>query len=207
MNRDAMPRCLPMIAFALPFLLAACSAAPEPPEGPSPDGVDLRGAAIGGDFALTDKAGKTVRWSDFAGRYRIVYFGYAYCPDVCPTDVQRMTQGLALYAKEHPAQAKRIQPIFITVDPERDTPAKVGEFAAAFSPDLIGLTGTPAQIEEAKKAFKVFSSKGAAQPGGGYLVDHSNITYLFGPAGEPLAGLPTDKGAQAVAAELARWIR
>ena len=199
-----MPRLLN--ALVLSALVAACQAPTASQPGPSSDGVDLRGAPIGGPFELVDKAGKTVRWSDFAGKYRIVYFGYTYCPDVCPTDVQRMTQGLRLYAKEHPALAKRIQPIFITVDPERDTPAKVGEFAAAFSPDLIGLTGTPAQVAAAKEAFKVSSSKGAVQPGGGYLVSHSSLTYLFDPAGKPLGTLPTDKGPQAVAAELERWI-
>lgn len=205
MNRDAMP--CRSAALAALLLLAACSPSATAPSGPSTDGVDLRGAALGGDFALTDKAGKTVRWGDFAGRYRIVYFGYTFCPDICPTDVQRMTQGLRQFAREHPEQAKRIQPIFITVDPERDTQAVVGEFAAAFSPDLIGLTGTPEQIEAAKTAFKVYSTKGTVQPGGGYLVDHSNLTYLFDPEGKPLGTLPTDKGPQAVAAELSRWIR
>ena len=205
MNRDAMP--CRLLTVLPPLLLAACQPAAPSPQGPSPDGVDLRGAAIGGPFELVDKTGKTVRWSDFAGKYRVVYFGYAYCPDICPTDVQRMTQSLRLFARANPAAAKRVQPIFITVDPDRDTPAKVGEFAAAFSPDLIGLTGTPAQVEAAKAAFKVYSSKGEAQPGGGYLVNHSNLTYLFDPDGKPLGTLPTDKGPQVVAAELERWLR
>ena len=205
MNRDAMPR---RLLAVLPLLfLAACQDAGPASQGPSPEGVDLRGAAIGGPFELVDKAGRTVRWSDFAGRYRIVYFGYAYCPDICPTDVQRMAQGLKIFVGKNPEAAKRVQPIFITVDPERDTPEKVGEFAAAFSPDLIGLTGTPEQVEAAKEAFKVYSTKGAVQPGGGYLVNHSNLTYLFDPEGKPLGTLPTDKGAQAVAAELERWLR
>ena len=206
MNRDAMPH--RTLALAAALLLAACqgqtSAAPA---GPSTDGVDLRGAAIGGPFELVDKTGKTVRWSDFQGKYRIVYFGYAYCPDVCPTDVQRFSQGHRIFARENPALAKQVQPIFITVDPERDTPAKVGEFAAAFSPELIGLTGTPEQVEAAKSAFKVSATRGEVQPGGGYLVNHTNLTYLFDPAGKPLGTLPTDKGPEAVAAELARWVR
>ena len=79
--------------------------------------------------------------------------------------------------------------------------------AAAFSPDLIGLTGTPAQVEAAKAAFKVHSTKGALRPGGGYLVNHSNLAYLFDPAGKPLGTLPTDKEPEAVAAELERWVR
>lgn len=206
MNRDAMPRRLLVLALAVS--LAACQGQTSaPPTGPSTDGVDLRGAAIGGAFELVDKTGKTVRWSDFQGKYRIVYFGYAYCPDVCPTDVQRFSQGYRLFARANPALAKQVQPIFITVDPERDTAEKVGEFAAAFSPELVGLTGTPAQVEAAKSAFKVFSTRGETQPGGGYLVNHTNLTYLFDPAGKPLGTLPTDKGPEAVAAELARWIK
>ena len=205
MNRDTMLRCL-VITFAA--LLAACQGQTAgAPTGPSTDGVDLRGAAIGGPFELVDKTGETVRWNDFDGKYRIVYFGFAYCPDVCPTDVQRFSQGYRLFGRQNPELVKKVQPIFITVDPERDTPAKVGEFAAAFSPDLIGLTGTPEQIEAAKTAFKVFASKGAAQPGGGYLVNHTNLTYLFDPEGNPLGTLPTDEGPEAVAEELARWVR
>lgn len=206
MNRDAMLRYPFTLAIAL--LLAACQAQTgAQPTGPSTDGVDLRGAEIGGPFELVDKTGKTVRWSDFQGKYRIVYFGYAYCPDVCPTDVQRFSQGYRIFARENPELATKVQPIFITVDPERDTPEKVGEFAAAFLPELVGLTGTAEQVEAAKSAFKVFSRKGAQQPGGGYLVDHSNITYLFDPDGKPLGTLPTDKGPEAVAAELERWVR
>jgi protein SCO1/2 len=202
MNRINKPSTLRPVAFALAaaLALAGCGSggpAQEPP---------LAGAAIGGDFALTGSAGQTVRWADFAGKYRIVYFGYTFCPDVCPTDMQRMAQGLKLLAAEHPDKAARIVPLFITLDPERDTPAVVGEFAGAFSPDIVGLTGTREQIDAAAKAFAVFHGRGEPQPGGGYLVDHSNVTYLFGPEGEPIATLPTDKGAAAVAAELARWV-
>ena len=166
----------------------------------------MAGASIGGDFALKNSKGETVRWGDFAGKYRIVYFGYAFCPDVCPTDMQRVAQGLKVLKGQDPAKAAKIQPIFITIDPERDTQAVVGEFAAAFSPDIVGLTGTPEQIDAAAKTFKVFYAKGEAQPGGGYLVDHSNVVYLFGPDGEPLATLPVDLGGDAVAAEIDKWV-
>lgn len=188
----------PLIAGAL--ALVGCNAAPPAAEPP------LAGATIGGDFALTASDGRTVRWGDFAGKYRIVYFGYAFCPDVCPTDMQRVAQGLKVLKASDPVLAAKIQPIFITIDPERDTQQVVGEFAAAFSPDIIGLTGTPEQIAAAAKAFKVFYAKGEAVDGGGYLVDHSNIVYLFGPQGEPLATLPVDLGADAVAAEIGKWV-
>jgi len=204
MNRNNKSSAIRPIAIAAALSLApalgACGAL-TPDEKPP-----LAGAAIGGDFALTNRKGETVRWDDFAGRYRIVYFGYAYCPDVCPTDMQRVAQGLKLLKGQEPAKAAKIVPIFISVDPERDTPEVVGEFAAAFSPDIVGLTGTPEQIAAAAKAFAVFFAKGEPQPGGGYLVDHSNVTYLFGPDGAPMATLPTDKGGDAVAAELDRWV-
>jgi protein SCO1/2 len=187
--------------MALALMLAGCSDTRQEQQDPP-----LAGAAIGGDFTLTDSKGETVRWGDFAGRYRIVYFGYTFCPDVCPTDMQRTAQGLKALKAKDPAKAGKIATLFITVDPERDTQAVVGEFAAAFSPDIIGLTGTPAQIEAAAKAFKIFYAKGEAQPGGGYLVDHSNVVYLFGPDGAPIATLPADRGGDAVAAELVRWV-
>jgi protein SCO1/2 len=147
-----------------------------------------------------------VRWSDFAGKWRIVYFGYTFCPDACPLDVQTMMQGYNRFAKDHQALADQIRPIFITIDPARDTPARVGEFAAAFSPKLIGLTGTQEQIDAAAKEFVVYYAKGKQTPGG-YLMDHSRNAYLFDPAGKPVALLPIDKGPDAVAAELAKWVR
>jgi protein SCO1/2 len=200
MNRINKPSATFALLIAGALALAGCNAAAPGAEPP------LAGAAIGGDFALTASDGRTVQWDDFAGKYRVVYFGYAFCPDICPTDMQRVAQGLKVLKASDPAKAAKIQPIFITIDPERDTPQVVGEFAAAFSPDIIGLTGTPDQIAATAKAFKVFYAKGEVVEGGGYLVDHSAITYLFGPEGEPLATLPTDQGADAVAAELDRWV-
>ncbi|MFN2099809.1 SCO family protein [Altererythrobacter sp. MF3-039] len=166
----------------------------------------LAGADIGGEFELIDKDGQVVRWSDFEGRYRTVYFGYTYCPDVCPVDVQRLARGMALFSEEQPSLAAKIQPIFITIDPKRDTPEVVGQFTGAFSDTMIGLTGSEEQIQQAADTFRIFYARGAG-PDAGYLMDHSNITYLFGPQGEPIATLPTDLGAQAVAEELARWVR
>jgi len=204
MNRDAMfskfSKNFPAILIAA--ALGACSPGPAEP-APEPP---LAGADIGGPFELINKDSETVRWQDFDGQYRIVYFGFTYCPDICPNDVQRMSQGLRMFAENDPERAAQVQSIFISVDPERDTPETVGEFAAAFSDDLIGLTGTPEQVKAAADNFRVFYSRGEDTPGGGYLVDHSAIVYLFGKSGEPLATLPTDQGAKAVAAELAKWV-
>ena len=187
------------VAVSLAPLVAGCGPAAAPP---------LQGASIGGPFELVDSDGETVRWSDFDGRYRIVYFGYAYCPDVCPYDVQRMMRGYNRFKEAAPELAAQVQPIFITIDPARDTPAVVGEFTAAFSKDLLGLTGTPAQVAQAAKAFGAYYEKGEESAAGGYLMDHSRATVLLGRQGEPLALLPVeveDEG-EAVAAELATWV-
>ncbi len=183
--------------------MVACTGAEEtgPPVEPP-----LAGASIGGEFELTSSTGETVRWGDFAGQYRIVYFGFTYCPDICPTDMQRMAQGLKKLGEEQPEMAAKIQPIFISIDPERDTPEIVGEFTSAFGDNIVGLTGTPEQIKAAADAFRVYYERGEDTPDGTYLMNHSNIVYLFGPTGNPLATLPTDKGAEAVAAEIEKWM-
>ena len=167
----------------------------------------LANAAIGGEFALQDKTGKTVRFSDFEGKYRVVYFGYTFCPDVCPVDLQNLMQGLNQLAKTNAEAAAKVQPIFITVDPKRDTPQVVGEFAANFGPKLIGLTGTEEAIKAAEKSFAVYAEKREGGSADAYLMDHSRATYLMGPKGEPLALIPTEQNPQAVAAELAKWVK
>jgi protein SCO1 len=200
MNRRAMIiRNAFCIAAAL--TLSACGSGSAPAERPP-----LEGARIGGPFTLSDKTGRIVRWSDFAGKYRIVYFGYTFCPDACPMDVQQMMQGFARFAKAEPALAADVQPIFISIDPARDTRARVGEFAAAFSPRLLGLTGTEQQVAEAAKAFAAYYAKGK-ETSGGYLMDHARIAYLMDRDGKPIAMLPVDKGPEAVAAELAKWVK
>lgn len=198
----------PLLCLIAPLSLAiaACSAGSEP-VGPSPDGVDLRGSEIGGEFTLTSDEGKDVSWSDFDGQYRLVYFGFAYCPDICPTDVGRFSQGLSSFEQENPELGAKVQPIFVTIDPERDTPEVVGEFIDNFHPRLIGLTGTPEQIAKVAEDFGVVAIKGEETAEGGYLMEHSTFTYLFGPQGEPLGIVPTDKGPAGVAAELERWVR
>ena len=165
------------------------------------------GAAIGGAFSLTGTDGRTVTDRDFAGKYRLVYFGYTFCPDVCPVDLQAIGQALRTLEKDAPALAARVQPIFITTDPERDTPAVMRDYVAAFQPRLIGLTGTPEQIRAVERRYGVVSSKREDEGASDYLVDHSRIALLFGPAGEPIAILPHDQGAAAIAAELRKWVR
>ncbi|KRA81375.1 SCO family protein [Altererythrobacter sp. Root672] len=204
MNIDAMT-CRSTIAatcLLLSLILSGCGNSTASPAADAP----LAGAQIGGPFELVDTQGKTVRWSDFDGKFRMVYFGYAYCPDICPFDVQRMMKGFEQFKKAEPELAAQVQPLFITIDPSRDTPKVVGEFTSAFSDDLIGLTGTQEQIAQAAKAFAVYYTKGEVSESGGYLMDHSRAAFLMGRKGEPIALLPVEKGPNEVAAELERWV-
>ncbi len=197
--------------LSLPALLAlyACGETPasEQPIGPSTDGVDLRGSSIGGEFELTSNTGETVRWSDFDGQYRLVYFGFTSCPDICPTDVQRFSQGLSQFEEANPDLAGKVQPIFISIDPERDTVEVVDQFVSAFHPRLIGLTGTPDEIEEVVKAFGGAAGKLPPEEDGWYNMSHTTFTQLFAPDGSPLGIIPTDKMADGVSRELERWVR
>jgi protein SCO1 len=199
MNETAKSRFLLALWLLFGLALAACEqGAGEPP---------LKGAKIGGPFALTDQDGRRVDDRAFAGRYRIVYFGFSHCPDVCPTDLARIGQALSRFERSRPAAAARVQPIFITVDPERDTPAALKPYVSAFHPRLIGLTGTPAQIADVARKFGIYHAREPAGAGGGYNVNHSRLALLFGPDGEPIALLPHEQGADAMAAELDRWVR
>ena len=180
--------------------LAGCSGASEAPP--------LQGARIGGPFTLTDQDGRRVSDRDFAGKYRLIYFGYTYCPDICPTDVQTLMKGYRKLEKSDPGLAARIQPIFITIDPERDTPEKVKQFVRAFHPKLIGLTGSESEIAAVAKDYAIYYKKQAPAAGAeGYLMDHARQALLFGPQGEPIALVAQDKDADAVVADLERWAR
>jgi protein SCO1/2 len=187
-----------LLAAAL-GLAAGCSS----PSAPPP----LEGASIGGPFVLTDQNGRTVRDSDFAGRYRLIYFGYSFCPDVCPTDLQTIGRALDRFEKEAPDRARRVQPLFITVDPARDTPAVLKTYVAAFHPRLIGLTGSQEQIAQVKDAFGIASTRREGSSANDYLVDHSRMTFLFGPEGKPIALIPSDQGVDATLKALDTWVQ
>ncbi|CAN5564741.1 hypothetical protein BH10PSE14_BH10PSE14_34200 [soil metagenome] len=192
-------RAIALVLFAL--LPTACSPNSAPMRPP------LEGAKIGGPFTLIDQDGRTVTERSFAGKYRIVYFGYTYCPDVCPTDAQHIGAGLRLIEQADPALAAKIVPIFITVDPARDTPAVLKSFTAAFHPRMVGLTGSPDAIAATAKAFAVYYRKGEVTENGGYMVDHSSVAYLMDPDGKPLALVPVEQPPQAVADEVRRWVK
>jgi len=199
MNNPRLAAWAALLIAASPLLLTGCGSAPETPP--------LAGAKIGGPFALTDQDGRKVRDSDFAGKYRLIYFGYTFCPDVCPVDVQTLMKGYRELEKTNPSLASRIQPIFITVDPVRDTPDKLKQFVRAFHPKLIGLTGTESEIAGVAKEYAVVYEKMPADKDGSYLVNHVRAAYLMGPAGEPIALITQDKGADTVVSDIERWAR
>jgi protein SCO1/2 len=141
-------------------------------------------ADVGGPFRLLDHNGKTVTEADFRGRYMLIYFGYSFCPDVCPTTLAVMAQALEKLG----SKSQRIVPIMITIDPERDTPKVLAEYMQAFGPSFVGLTGSVEAIKSVEKEYRVYaakkpldSSKGSE---GNYGVDHSSVLYLMGPDGK-----------------------
>jgi protein SCO1/2 len=136
--------------------------------------------AIGGPFTLVDQTGKTVTEADFRGKWMLIYFGYTYCPDVCPTSLTTMVDALDQLGDK----GKNVVPVFITVDPERDTPKQLADYVAAFSPRLVGLTGTPEQIAAAARAYRVYYAKAKEGGSTAYLMDHSSIVYLVDPDGK-----------------------
>ena len=172
-----------------------------PPQG------NLAGSSLGGAFALTNQDGKPVTDQDFAGQYRVIYFGYTFCPDVCPNDVGYISRGLADYEKARAERGARVTPIFITVDPQRDNVAAMKAFTSAFHPRLVGLTGTPAASLAAQKAYGIYAKKVATSDPDNYLVDHFAIIYLFGPDGVPIAFLPHGSTAADVTAMLDTYVR
>ena len=192
------------LAAAMTFTLLpiACSGPAAPPATPP-----LEGARIGGPFALTDHNGAAVTERNFAGKYRIMYFGYTFCPDVCPVDVQNIGAGLHVFEQQDATLAAQIVPVFVSIDPARDTPAVLKQFVGNFHPRMVGLTGSPAAIAAIAKEYAVYYKKGETQPGGGYMMDHSRVAYLMDPEGKPLALLSQDGTPQKIAAELKRWVR
>lgn len=171
------------------------------------DSPPLAGAKMGGAFSLIDQDGKPVTDQSYAGHYRLIYFGYTYCPDVCPVDVAALGKGLSQFEKTDPARGAKVQPIFITVDPARDTPTILKSFVANFHPRMVGLTGTEEQIAAVAQAYAVMFERGKPNDQGAYLVNHSRTSVLYGPDGRPITLVSQDAGPDIIADELARWVK
>jgi protein SCO1/2 len=190
-----------LLLLLLGLLLGACAQrapAEEPP---------LKGARLGGAFTLSDQNGQRVTDRSWPGKYRLVYFGYTFCPDVCPVDMRVLGAGLRRFEQQDAGRGAKVQPIFVSVDPARDTPPVLREYVANFHPRLVGLTGTPDQLAAMARAYGAsYMRRDGATPGS-YLMDHSRNAILYDPGGRPLAIIPYDQGPEGVATELARWVQ
>ncbi|MEE8284877.1 MAG: SCO family protein [Alphaproteobacteria bacterium] len=187
------------VAWALVFLVKDRRPT-RPAQGPV---IMLTGAAdIGGPFRLMDHTGKRVTEADFKGRYMLLFFGYIHCPDVCPAELQTMGRAMDRLA----AKGDKIVPVFISVDPERDSPAILKGYVAAFHPSMVGLTGSAAEVAAAAKAYKVYYRKQpGAKPGDTkILMDHTSFIYLVGPDGKVVALIRGGTRPEVLAKELAR---
>ena len=196
----AARRAVRAVAAAL-AALALAAAAPPPPSSPPP-----LEALFGGPFELTDHNGRAVTDETFRDRFTLLYFGYTFCPDLCPTNLLTMAEALEALG---PEQAERVQPLFITVDPERDGLPALRDYMAHFGPRFLALRGTPAQTRAVLKAWRVHRRKVPPEAGADaddYLVDHATITFLMGPDGKFRTLFPHDTRTEKMAATLRRYL-
>ncbi len=154
---------------------------------------------IGGAFELVDQSGATRTQVDFAGRHMLVYFGYTYCPDVCPTSLSIVSQALDLLEAETGSLEDRVVPVFVTVDPARDDVPAMAAYAEHFHPRLVALTGSDEQIAAAAKAYRVYYRKAEDPSASEYLMDHSSFIYLMGPDGTYVSHFAHNASPQEVA--------
>lgn len=185
-----------LAAWALCALVLA-SGCGEQRESPF-NAVDVTGANYGRDFLLTDHTGKVRRLSDFSGKVVTLFFGFTHCPDVCPTNLATMKQAMTLLG----ADAERVQVLFVTVDPERDTPELLAQYVPAFDIRFLGLYADPATTAATAKEFKVYYQKVAGKEAGQYTLDHSAGTYVFDPTGRMRLYIKHGESAERIAADL-----
>ena len=199
-----MPR-RPVLIFAALVLLIAAGLGSYAFMGRALHGPQGSGTAlVGGPFSMVDQDGRRVTEKDFLGKYMLVFFGYTYCPDVCPTELQVMTAALDQMGPE----AARIQPVFVSIDPARDTSPVLKTYVANFGGHLIGLTGTPEEVANIARAYRVYYAKaGNGNSSTDYLMDHSSIIYLMGPDGRFVKHMAYTTDAAKLAAELKETLR
>jgi len=188
--------------FALPLIpafLAACKeAAP-----PAFKATDLTGASFGRDFSLDDPAGRRRTLADFRGKAVILFFGYASCPDVCPTTLARLAEAMKLLGP----QAGQVQVLFVTVDPERDSAERLRDFVPWFHPDFLALRGTPEATRQLLTEFRATAIRRPVEGAMGYVIDHSTGSYVFDPAGQLRLYVKDEQSAADIAADLRLLLR
>ncbi len=159
-----------------------------------------RAALIGGAFSLDAGDGKTVSDQTLRGRPFLVYFGYTHCPDVCPTELAHISDILTKMGD------KAIPALFITVDPDRDTPKIMQDYVSSFNPAIVGLSGSPQAVQAAEKTFRVFARKGEKQPDGDYSMDHSSVVYLMNKNGAFVEAFNVERQPEEAAKDLEKFL-
>ena len=188
-----------LIAAAVMIIAALAIAALALTQWPTKGPVGSGTALIGGPFTMVNQKNETVTEKDFRGHYTIYFFGYTFCPDVCPTELQVLTAAL----KELGPDAAKIIPVFVSIDPERDSPKIIGEYVANFDPRFVGLTGTPEQLAIIAKAFHVYYKKEAdPKDAQNYGMDHPSILFLMGQDGKFAKHFPYSTDAKKLASDL-----
>ncbi len=190
-------------AARLARLIWGAGSPPVAAEDPGPPPLPLE-RLFGGPFDLVDHTGRPVTDTDFHGGFTLLFFGYTFCPDICPTNLHALASAVDLLGPE----GVRVTPVFVTVDPERDTPALMAGYVGAFHPRMVGLTGSNAQVARIVKAYRIHRVKVPLEDvePGFYLVDHSSITYLLGPDGAVRTIFPHDTDAPTMAARMRSYL-
>lgn len=163
--------------------------------------LPVTSAPVGGPFELVDHEGRAVTDEAFRGRLMLVFFGFTFCPDVCPTELATIGRTMDALGED----AAAVTPVFITIDPERDNVEAMAGFVGLFHPSLVGLTGTPEQVAEAARAYRVYYARVQDPDASYYLMDHSAFVYLMGPDGENVAVFPPGTPSERMVAEIRRW--
>lgn len=184
-------------ALALIALLAACR-----PSAPPFSNIDITGANYAREFALTDHTGARRTLADYRGKVVVVFFGFTHCPDVCPTTLADLAQ----VKRQLGNDGDKLQVIFITVDPERDTPAVLAQYVPSFDPSFVGLTGTPEEIARVAREFKVFYQKVPGKTPTSYTVDHTAGSFAFDAQGRVRLFLKHGAGVEPIVADVKRLI-
>jgi protein SCO1 len=187
-----------LAAMAAALLLAACG-----PQAPTFKGADVTGASFGRELALADHHGKARTLADFRGKAVVIFFGFTQCPDVCPTALSTLAEVMRRLGPD----AARVQVLFVTVDPERDTAELLSRYVPAFHPSFLGLRGDAEATARVAKEFKILYQKVPGQTPDTYTMDHSAGLYLFDPQGRLRVFESHGQGAEAIAHDLAQLLR
>lgn len=183
-----------LLAAALAAALAGCSRG----DKPAFKAIDITGAEYARGLALADATGRPRTLADFKGKVAVVFFGFAQCPDVCPTTLAEIAEA----RKALGAEGDKVQPIFVTLDPERDTPEVLKAYVAGFGPDVVALRGSLAETQAAAKEFKIFFAKVPGKTEGSYTIDHTAGSFVFDPQGRVRLFVRHAGGAEALAHDL-----